>query len=59
MKIFNSYFLGGLEVLQEMFVDECIDDDSYLSKIHEFVNHFYEEQDGDALKAGINKFLNS
>ena len=59
MKIFNSYFLGGLEVLHEMFVDECIDDDSYLSKIHEFVNHFYEEQDGDALKAGINKFLNS
>ena len=59
MKIFNSYFLGGLEVLHEMFVDECLDDDAYLSKIHEFVNHFYEEQDGDALKAGINKFLNS
>lgn len=59
MKIFNSYFLGGLEVLHEMFVDECIDDDAYLSKIHEFVNHFYEEQDGDALKEGINKFLNS
>ena len=58
MKIFNSYFLGGLEVLHEMFVDECIDDDTYLSKIHEFVTHFYEEQDGDALKEGINKFLN-
>lgn len=58
-KIFNAYFLGGLEVLHEMFVDECIDDDAYLSKIHELVNHFYEEQDGDALKAGINKFLNS
>lgn len=59
MKIFNSYFLGGLEILHEIFVDECIDDDSYLSKIHEFVNNFYEEQDGEALKAGINKFLNN
>ena len=59
MKIFNSYFLGGLEVLHEVFVDECIDDDSYLSKIYEFVNNFYEEQDGEALKAGINKFLNN
>lgn len=57
MKVFNSYFLGGLEVLHEQFVDECIDDDSYLSKIHEFVTHFDEEQDGEALKAGIDKFL--
>ena len=40
-------------------LDECIDDDSYLSKIYEFVNNFYEEQDGEALKAGINKFLNN
>ena len=59
MKIFNAYFLGGLEVLHEVFVDECIDDDSYLSKIYEFVNNFNEEQDGEALKAGINKFLNN
>ena len=59
MKIYNAYFLGGLEVLHEAFVDECIDDDAYLTKIYEFVYHFYEEQDGDALKAGINKFLNT
>ncbi len=58
MKIYNSYFYGGLEVLHEIFVDECIDDDQYLNKIHEFVSNFYQEQDGDALKAGIDKILN-
>ena len=58
MKIYNAYFLGGLEVLHEQFVDECIDDDAYLNKIHEVVSHFYQEQDGDALKAGIDKILN-
>ena len=58
MKIYNAYFLGGLEVLHEQFVDECIDDDAYLNKIQEVVAHFYQEKDGDALKAGIEKIQN-
>lgn len=58
MKIYNSYFLGGLEVLHEMFVDECVDDDAYLNKIFDFTRKFNEEQDGEALKAGIDKILN-
>lgn len=59
MKIYNAYFFGGLEVLHEIFVDECADDDdAYLQKIYEFVNNFNEEQDGEALKQGIFKILN-
>ena len=58
VKIYNAYFLGGLEVLHEMFVDECIDDDAYLNKIFEFTRKFNEDQDGEALKAGIDKILN-
>lgn len=57
MKIFNAYFLGGLEVLHEQFVDECVDEDAYLNQIFTFTKHFYEEQDGDALVAGIEKLL--
>lgn len=58
MKIFNSYFYGGLEVLHEQFVEQCTYDDDYLKKMFDFVRRFDEEQDGDALKASINKFLN-
>lgn len=58
MKIFNSYFYGGLEVLHEQFVEQCNSDDDYLEKMLKFVCHFDEEQDGDTLKASINKFLN-
>ena len=58
MKIFNEYFLGGIEVLHEQFVDECVDRDDYLKKMYEFTKKFNEEQDGDALKAGIDKLLN-
>ena len=58
MRLFNSYFLGGVEVLHEQFVDECIDRDQYLNKMYMFTKQFNEEQDGDALKASIDKILN-
>ena len=58
MRIFNEYFLGGVDVLHEQFVDVCTDDDSYLHKMYEYVKRFNEEQDGDALKMSIDNFLN-
>ena len=58
MQIFNEYFLGGIEVLHEKFVKECIDRDAYLNKIFQFTKNFNEEQDGDNLKASIDKILN-
>lgn len=57
-KLFNEYFLGGVEVLHEQFVDQSIDRDQYLLKIYQFTKKFNEEQDSDALKASINKILN-
>ena len=58
MKIFNEYFLGGVDVLHEQFVDRCTDDDSYLRRIFDYVKKFDEEQDGEALKASIDSILN-
>lgn len=58
MAVFNAYFLGGLEVLHEQFVDVCFDDDAYLHKMYSFTKQFYEAQDGAALEAAINKILN-
>jgi len=57
MAIFNSYFLGGLEILHEEFVDECIEDDDYLRKMYEFSKNFYDSQDGEALEQAINMIL--
>lgn len=57
MAIFNSYFLGGLEVLHEEFVDTCLETDDYLRKMYEFSKHFYESQDGEALEQAINMIL--
>ena len=58
LKIFNEYFLGGVDVLHEQFVDRCTDDDSYLRRIFDYVKKFDEEQDGEALKASIDSILN-
>ena len=57
MAIYNAYFLGGLEVLHEQFVDECLDRDAYLLKMYQFSKEFYESQDGEALESAINQIL--
>lgn len=58
MRIYNEYFLGGVEVLHEEFVDECIDRDQYLFKMYKFTKNFYDEQDGKALIESIDKYIN-
>lgn len=58
MELFNQYFLGGIEVMYEQFVKDSVDRDTYLRKIFDFTKKFNEEQDGEALKAGIDKLLN-
>ena len=58
MAVFNTYFLGGLEVLHEEFVDECLDRDAYLQKMYTFSKNFYDAQDGAAIEEAINLILN-
>ena len=58
MKVYNAYFLGGLEILHEQFVQQCISDDDYLKKIFDYVRHFAEEQNGELISASIEKLLN-
>ena len=57
MKIYNAYFLGGLEILHEEFVEQCHDDDDYLKQRYDYVKRFYDEQDGEAIREGITKNL--
>lgn len=58
MAIFNAYFLGGLEVLHEVFVDECVDEDEYCQKMYSFASEYYQSQDVEAIEAAINELLN-
>lgn len=44
MGLYTSYFLGGLEILHETFVDECIDDNDYIKKLYEFVDEYQERE---------------
>lgn len=58
MNIYNSYFLGGLEILHEQFVDQCLNDDDYLQKMFEFARNFDQEQNSSLIKEEIDKILN-
>ncbi|MEG0834522.1 MAG: hypothetical protein RR413_03665 [Christensenellaceae bacterium] len=57
MKTFESYFLGGLEILYETFVNSCTTDDDYINKIFEFVSGFKCEQDIDEMELDLERLL--
>jgi hypothetical protein len=57
MKTFNEYFLGGLEVLYETFVQSCTTEDDYVNKIFDFIDSFKREQDIDGLELDVEKLL--
>lgn len=57
MDLFMSYFYGGLDVLYETFVLNCITEDDYIMKMFDFVTEFKEEQSIDALSVDIEKLL--
>lgn len=46
MNLFNSYVLGGIEVLHEKFTEDCVTKEDYINKIYEVVSNFKEELEG-------------
>ena len=57
MELYTAYFLGGLEVLYETFVQSCVTDDDFILKMFEFISEFKEEQAVDELSVDIETLL--
>lgn len=57
MDLYTAYFLGGLEILYETFVQSCVTDDDFILKMFDFVSEFKEEQDIDDLTVDIEALL--
>ena len=57
MELYMAYFLGGLEVLYETFVQNCVTDDDFILKMFEFISEFKEEQAVDELSVDIEALL--
>lgn len=57
MKLYTEYFYGGLEILYDTFVQNCITDDDYIRKMYEFVSEFKDEQNIDSLELNIENLL--
>jgi len=57
MDLYTAYFLGGLEILYETFVQSCVTDDDFILKMFDFVSEFKEEQDIDELTVDIEALL--
>lgn len=57
MDLYTAYFFGGLDILYEEFVQNCITDDDYVRKMFDFVSEFKDEQSIDDLTVDIEDLL--
>ena len=57
MELYTAYFLGGLEILYDTFVQGCVTDDDCIKKIFDFITEFKEEQSIDDLTVAIEDLL--
>ena len=57
MKTFNEYFLGGLEVLYETFVERCVTEDDYITAMYDFISDFKNEQNITEAELDINNLI--
>ena len=46
LRLFNSYVLGGIEVLFEKLTEGCTTQEDYINKMYEFVSNMKEEMEG-------------
>lgn len=57
MKLYHSYFLGGIEILYETFVEHCSTDDEYVQQLVDFVKEFHTEHHIDELTDNLEQLL--
>jgi len=59
MELFNSYVLGGIEVLYERCTDGCTTQDDYIARIYEMMKSFSEEIEGYPYEERLAHLINS
>lgn len=59
MNLFQAYFLGGLEVLYENFVERCTTEQDYIDRMYQFVDEFRKERCIDDSVLDIDELLRS
>jgi hypothetical protein len=58
MELFNSYALGGVEVLYEKLTDGCATQDDYITKSYELMASFSEEIKGIPYEEKLASLIN-
>ncbi len=57
LQLFHAYFLGGLEVLHESFVEQCTTDDDFMYRMYSFIEEFKREQGTEKTVLDIDTLL--
>lgn len=57
MELFNSYVLGGIEVLYEKFMDSLVTSDDCIIQIYDMMKDFIDEIDGISYKDKLEQLM--
>ncbi|MCF2657509.1 hypothetical protein [Lacrimispora saccharolytica] len=57
MATYNSYVLGGIEYIYEVFADGCVSKDDYIERIYQTVLDFREDCENIDYEEEIKKYL--
>ena len=57
MELFNAHVRGGLEVMDQMFLEGCISEDDYLRRAYERFDEFADQIDGSSMDERIAALL--
>lgn len=58
LEIFDSYVLGGIEYMYEVFTHGCVSKDDYIERIYATIQDFKEECENIDYDEEIKKYLN-
>lgn len=57
LDVFNSYVLGGIEIMFKRFVDGCSSQDDYIRRTFEIVSKYYDDIQEVSYEDKINKLI--
>ena len=58
LELFNSYVLGGIEVMYEQFTDGCHAREDYMNRIYELMTNFKNELEGKPIDDELSRLIN-
>lgn len=59
VELFNSYVRGGIEIIYELFTENCISKEDYIERIEKVTSTFQNELNGESYQQKLTDLINN